>query len=452
MSSDSRKPVFPSNPNFEKLRKQAKRRLVEFNSKGAKLQLSDAQQILAREYGFPNWSAMKREVRCRNERNSRLRAERLASQRAGRFRTDPPEPFEEQTSFQLAAAATPIGFVVCLLAAVLAFFLFFTVHAVAQSTPAGRNSTPQSVQMVTVDNDVRLEVLDWGGNGPPLIFLAGLGATAHTFDEFAPRFTAGHHVYGITRRGYGASSKPDPDDSNYSADRLGEDVLSVMDTLKLDRPVLVGWSLAGEELSWVATHKPDRVAGLIYLEGAYAYSYYAPGNAYPPGINLIIDVKDLRQETEALNSLWYKPDKARAAIDKLMKIDQAQLRTDLSAAKNLFKHVPAAPPMPRAPDPQSQQAKIAGAIEAGVEKFGTLPVPVLAIFATPKAEPSGVPAALFRYVHAAESASIETLIKNFHAGNPSAHIVRIANSQHAVFKSNPDQVEKAMDGFLATLH
>ncbi len=42
------------------------------------------------------------------------------------------------------------------------------------------------VQFVTVDQGVKLEVLDWGGNGRPLVFLAGSGFDAHVFDTFAP--------------------------------------------------------------------------------------------------------------------------------------------------------------------------------------------------------------------------------------------------------------------------
>jgi pimeloyl-ACP methyl ester carboxylesterase len=49
-------------------------------------------------------------------------------------------------------------------------------------------------------------VLDWGGSGQPLVLLTGLGDNAHVFDKFAPKLTASYHVYGITRRGYGASS------------------------------------------------------------------------------------------------------------------------------------------------------------------------------------------------------------------------------------------------------
>jgi hypothetical protein len=86
---------------------------------------------------------------------------------------------------------------------------------------AQTDSTPHKVQMVTVEPGVRLEVLDWGGSGSPLIFLAGAGDTAHRFDGFAPQFTKQHHVYGITRRGFGASSSPAPANGNYSADHLG---------------------------------------------------------------------------------------------------------------------------------------------------------------------------------------------------------------------------------------
>src|SRR5689334_14021608 len=117
--------------------------------------------------------------------------------------------------------------------------------------------------MVPVDRDVSLEVLDWGGNGPPIVLLAGLGNTAHVFDEFAPRLTTMGHVYGITRRGYGKSSVPA---EGYDADRLADDVVAVLDALKLERPVLIGHSIAGEELSSLAARYPQRARGLVYLD------------------------------------------------------------------------------------------------------------------------------------------------------------------------------------------
>jgi non-heme chloroperoxidase len=95
------------------------------------------------------------------------------------------------------------------------FFLLIALFILSLKASAQTDSSPHKVQFVTVEEGVQLEVLDWGGSGWPLIFLAGAGDTAHRFDGFAPQFTAHHHVYGITRRGSGASSKPAPANGNY---------------------------------------------------------------------------------------------------------------------------------------------------------------------------------------------------------------------------------------------
>ncbi len=130
---------------------------------------------------------------------------------------------------------------------------------------------------VEVDRDVRLEVLDWGGAGRPIILLSGSGDTAHVFRRLAPKLVErGFHVYAITRRGFGNSSKPDPaTPANYTVDRLGEDVLDVMRKLSIEQPILVGHSLGGQELSAIGSGPlHDKVAGLVYLDAAYAYAFY----------------------------------------------------------------------------------------------------------------------------------------------------------------------------------
>jgi pimeloyl-ACP methyl ester carboxylesterase len=127
-----------------------------------------------------------------------------------------------------------------------------------------------SIRFVTVDKSVPLEVLDWGGSGRTVVLLAGGGNTAHVFDDFAPKLTDQYHVVGITRRGFGASGFRADDNT---ADRLGEDVLEVLDALKLEKPVLIGHSFAGLEMSSVVARHPERVAGLIYLDAAYSYAF-----------------------------------------------------------------------------------------------------------------------------------------------------------------------------------
>ena len=145
-----------------------------------------------------------------------------------------------------------------------------------RATPETSWLTKSTIRMIAVAPEVSLEVIDWGGSGPPLVFLAGLGNTAHIFDNFAPKFVPAYHVYGITRRGFGTSSSPAPDANNYRADQLGDDVVKVIDALRLKKPVLVGHSIAGEELSSIGSRYPEKIAGLIYLDAGYPYALYSP--------------------------------------------------------------------------------------------------------------------------------------------------------------------------------
>jgi non-heme chloroperoxidase len=151
------------------------------------------------------------------------------------------------------------------LAAAAIFIAALAPLVPAETSAPWQDPSPHHMQMVAADKDVQLEVLDWGGSGRPVVLLAGLGLTAHVYDSFAPKLTEGCHVYGITRRGYGASSRPL---TGYEADRLADDVLAVIDALQLTAPVLVGHSVAGEELSSLGARHPTRIAGLVYLDAA----------------------------------------------------------------------------------------------------------------------------------------------------------------------------------------
>jgi len=147
----------------------------------------------------------------------------------------------------------------------------------AELPTAWRDPSRHTVRFITVEPGVRLEVLDWGGKGRPVVLLTGSGNTAHVYDDFAPRLTSFCHPYAITRRGYGASSQPD---SGYTEQRLAEDVLRVLDELKLAKPVLVGHSMAGEELTRIASDRPNRVAGLVYLDAASDPSDFPGSSLY----------------------------------------------------------------------------------------------------------------------------------------------------------------------------
>ena len=112
-------------------------------------------------------------------------------------------------------------------------------------------------------NGIRLHYLDWGGTGPVLIFLTGMGASAYIFDKFAPRFNDKFHVLALTRRGHGDSDCPE---TGYDADTLTEDIRQFMDHLNIEKASLAGHSLAGVELTHFVATYPNRVEKMIYLD------------------------------------------------------------------------------------------------------------------------------------------------------------------------------------------
>ena len=286
--------------------------------------------------------------------------------------------------------------------------------------------------MVTVEPGVQLEVLDWGGSGRPLIFLAGAGDTAHRFDGFAPQFTKQHHVYGITRRASGASSSPAPANGNYSADHLGDDVLGVMKALHIDRPVLVGHSIAGQELSSIGSRYPDKVSGLIYLDAATGFAFYDP--AHPP---LSIEMNDIKRRIDEIEAGGVDEQK------KLLELETAVAHFETVLHQNNAEVANMPPLPPRSP--------ISAALNFGTQKYTSIPVPALAIYACPHNWDRIPDSARKTALIADDKARCIAWADNFRRGVPSAHIVMIPNADHYVYLTNEAQVIGEMNAFLAKL-
>lgn len=297
-----------------------------------------------------------------------------------------------------------------------------------------------TIRMITVAPSVSLEVVDWGGNGPPLVFLSGLGNTAHIFDTFAPKFLPEYHVFGITRRGYGVSSSPAPDPVNYRADQLGDDVLRVIDSLGLKRPVLVGHSIAGEKLSSIGSRYPKRIAGLIYLDAGYPFALYSAGAG-----DTRLDAKEVQKQLGEYLSASPGADRRRIIADLLSQLPVLQKDLEIDQKHDAL--------YPDRPSQQRYDAPVAQAIRDGGRKYTDLEVPILAIFADPHD-----PANYFPQVSQDKLAALSALdhtrtaeqVKAFEKLK-SAKVVVLPNANHYVFSSNEQNVERTMKDFLNTL-
>ncbi len=305
-----------------------------------------------------------------------------------------------------------------------------------------RDPSPHTIQFVTVAKDVQLEVLDWGGPGRPVILLAGGGNTAHIFDEFAPKLTNDYPVYGITRRGFGASS--------YSAleqggDHLGNDVLTVMDVLKLSQPVLVGHSIAGAELSFVAASHPDRIAGLVYLEAGYPYAF---DNGKGATMKEFQEIGDLQSPS---------PDDSDLASFSTLQRWDAQtfgFRTLEAEFRQTWDSTDDGRPAKHRDFPGWSAMM---AMMTITKRHTNIPVPALVIFSLPHVQETWMIMSSDPAVRKAAEAyftMLDTLTekqaKAFEDGVPTARVVRL-RGMHYIFLSNEPDVLREIRTFLANL-
>ena len=313
---------------------------------------------------------------------------------------------------------------------------------------AWRDSSQHSARLVTVENNVKLEVLDWGGTGRPIVFLAGAGNSAHVFDSFAPKFTGAYHVLGITRRGFGNSSRPL---TGYTADTLANDVLAVLDSLRIRAPVLIGHSIAGEELSSIGSRHPERVAGLIYLDAGYPYALYEPKLSDVGVMNAGVSVGEVRRKLARLNDpyLSMSPRDQQAFIRELLDVSLPQMEADLRGKLKQLAALPnqdSTPPAPR-PDP------IIRALLGGEEKYTAVHAPVLAFFAAPHQAPPGMAkdSAARAKADSAELLWVMPQIDAFRRAIPTARVVVLPNANHYVFNSNEAEVLRDIRAFIEGL-
>ncbi len=98
--------------------------------------------------------------------------------------------------------------------------------------------------------------------GTPVICLPGLTRNSRDFEDLAQRLGARRRVLTIDFRGRGYSDY-DPDWNNYHPGTYVQDVWTLLDTLEVDRVLVIGTSLGGLCAMRMARGRPERVAGVV---------------------------------------------------------------------------------------------------------------------------------------------------------------------------------------------
>jgi pimeloyl-ACP methyl ester carboxylesterase len=316
------------------------------------------------------------------------------------------------------------------------------LHAQVATQATHSDPSPHRVFRVGVTRQVQLEVLDWGGTGAPLIFLAGGGNTAHIYDGFAPRFTSRYRVFGITRRGFGASSHPA---SGYDTTTLARDILAVLDSLGLKRASFVGHSFAGTELSYLGAYFPERVERLLYLDAGFDYYGMMQSKEWKSGLLYGLPQPPTPSYDDDTGSAWSwtlwaerlsGPGYPEAEVRALYRFDANDRFVGSSTSEDWLKR-----------------------LDAGMKQVDLrrIRAPVLAIYAVPGSAEVMLPYWQTLDASARDRASkmylavrgvIARLGSDFQERVAHVRVVKVPGARHYIFLTHPGEVTHAMLEFL----
>ena len=114
---------------------------------------------------------------------------------------------------------------------------------------------------ITTDDGCVIHAAVEGPESAPVLMLSNsLGTTLHMWDEQVAPWTRHFRLVRYDRRGHGKSSVPK---GPYTMERLGRDVLAVLNGLNIPKINWCGLSMGGMVGQWLGANAPQRVEKLI---------------------------------------------------------------------------------------------------------------------------------------------------------------------------------------------
>jgi 3-oxoadipate enol-lactonase len=135
--------------------------------------------------------------------------------------------------------------------------------------------------------------IDGPQDRPVLVLSNSIGTNLHMWDGQVAALARNYRVVRYDMRGHGESGAPA---GAYSLDRLGRDVVELMDELRIEQTHFLGLSLGGFVGQWLGIHVPERLDRLILANTA---SYLGPARQWDAAIHAVEQAPDM-QETAAM--------------------------------------------------------------------------------------------------------------------------------------------------------
>src|SRR5512146_693391 len=121
-------------------------------------------------------------------------------------------------------------------ARLLAMVALLAAGSIVQAKPL----PPPLTGFVNSSDGTRINYVDWGGSGPAIVMIHGLGDDPYVFGAIVQHLRTRFHVVAYARRGHGRSDAPA--DKAYDLPAYVADMCAVFDQLHIAHASLVGWS------------------------------------------------------------------------------------------------------------------------------------------------------------------------------------------------------------------
>lgn len=158
----------------------------------------------------------------------------------------------------------------------------------------------QTLTSIATGDGVRIAYRFDGGQDKPVLLLSNsIGTDLSMWDGQVPALTEHFRVLRYDARGHGASDVPS---GPYSLDRLGRDVVELLDALDLRRVHVLGLSLGGIVAQWLGIHVPERVDRLVLSNTA---AYLGPPRQWDRPIAELLEAPDMGATAEMFLGNWF---------------------------------------------------------------------------------------------------------------------------------------------------
>jgi pimeloyl-ACP methyl ester carboxylesterase len=135
--------------------------------------------------------------------------------------------------------------------------------------------------------EVRLEIVEAGVGGRPLLLVHGFTGAKEDFTEFLDRLAErGWHAVAPDLRGHGASDQPS-DVASYSLEQFAADLIALVDSLGWERFVLLGHSMGGMIAQQLVLSHPARVRGLVLMDTTHGPVDWIEDDTFALGASVV---------------------------------------------------------------------------------------------------------------------------------------------------------------------